>query len=131
MDFSVAVDLLVLSDWLISMDPATAPGRTPTAEDSAIDDTLSTNGPLATEDTLATSGSLATGGPSATDWSVPTGPWTPDRPQEAGVGYGGVGEDDWDPEGAEQAADDQDRRYGPNPYLAADETDPPRKGRPE
>ena len=74
---------------------------------------------------------LATGGPSATDWSVPTGPWTPDRPQEAGVGYGGVGEDDWDPEGAEQAADDQDRRYGPNPHLAADETDPPWEGRPE
>lgn len=130
-DFSAAADPLALPDWSISTDPAAAPGSAPAAEDSAIDDTLSTNGPLATEDTLATSGPLATGGPSATDWSVPTGPWTPDRPQEAGVGYGGVGEDDWDPEGAEQAADDQDRRYGPNPYLAADETDPPRKGRPE
>lgn len=130
-DFSAAADPLALPDWSISTDPAAAPGSAPAAEDSAIDDTLSTNGPLATEDTLATSGPLATGGPSATDWSVPTGPWTPDRPQEAGVGYGGVGEDDWDPEGAEQAADDQDRRYGPNPYLAAYETDPPRKGRPE
>ena len=130
-DFSAAADPLALPDWSISTDPAAAPGSAPAAEDSAIDDTLSTNGPLATEDTLATSGPLATGGPSATDWSVPTGPWTPDRPQEAGVGYGGVGEDDWDPEGTEQAADDQDRRYGPNPYLAADETDPPRKGRPE
>lgn len=130
-DFSAAADPLALPDWSISTDPAAAPGSAPAAEDSAIDDTLSTNGPLATEDTLATSGPLATGGPSATDWSVPTGPWTPDRPQEAGVGYGGVGEDDWDPEGAEQAADDQDRRYGPNPYLAADETDPPRMGRPE
>lgn len=130
-DFSAAADPLALPDWSISTDPAAAPGSAPAAEDSAIDDTLSTNGPLATEDTLATSGPLATGGPSATDWSVPTGPWTPDRPQEAGVGYGGVGEDDWDPKGTEQAADDQDRRYGPNPYLAADETDPPRKGRPE
>lgn len=130
-DFSVAADPLALPDWSISTDPAAAPGSAPAAEDPAIDDTLSTNGPLATEDTLATSGPLATGGPSATDWSVPTGPWTPDRPQEAGVGYGGVGEDDWDPEGAEQAADDQDRRYGPNPHLAADETDPPWEGRPE
>lgn len=130
-DFSAAADPLALPDWSISTDPAAAPGSAPAAEDSAIDDTLSTNGPLATEDTLATSGPLATGGSGAIGWSVPTGPWTPDRPQEAGVGYGGVGEDDWDPEGAEQAADDQDRRYGPNPYLAADETDPPRKGRPE
>ena len=130
-DFSAAADPLALPDWSISTDPAAAPGSAPAAEDSAIDDTLSTNGPLATEDTLATSGPLATGGPSATDWSVPTGPWAPDRPQEAGVGYGGVGEDDWDPEGAEQAADDQDRRYGPNPYLAADETDPPWEGHPE
>ena len=130
-DFSVAADPLALPDWSISTGPAAAPGSAPAVEDSAIDDTLSTSGPLATEDTLATSGPLATGGPSATDWSVPTGPWTPDRPQEAGVGYGGVGEDDWDPEGTEQAADDQDRRYGPNPYLAADETDPPREGRPE
>lgn len=130
-DFSVAADPLALPDWSISTDPTAAPGSAPAAEDSAIDDTLSTNGPLATEDTLATSGPLATGGPSATDWSVPTGHWTPDRPQEAGVGYGGVGEDDWDPEGAEQAADDQDRRYGPNPHLAADETDPPWEGRPE
>lgn len=130
-DFSAAADPLALPDWSISTDPAAAPGSAPAAEDSAIDDTLSTNGPLATEDTLATSGPLATGGSGAIGWSVPTGPWAPDRPQEAGVGYGGVGEDDWDPEGAEQAADDQDRRYGPNPYLAADETDPPRKGRPE
>lgn len=130
-DFSAAADPLALPDWSISTDPAAAPGSAPAAEDSAIDDTLSTSGPLATEDTLATSGPLATGGPSATDWSVPTGPWTPDQPQEAGVGYGGVGEDDWDPEGTEQAADDQDRRYGPNPHLAADETDPPWKGRPE
>lgn len=130
-DFSAAADPLALPDWSISTGPAAAPGSAPAAEDSAIDDTLSTSGPLATEDTLATSGPLATGGPSATDWSVPTGPWTPDRPQEAGVGYGGVGEDDWDPEGAEQAADDQDRRYGPNPHLAADETDPPWEGRPE
>lgn len=130
-DFSAAADPLALPDWSISTDPAAAPGSAPAAEDSAIDDTLSTNGPLATEDTLATSEPLATGGSGAIGWSVPTGPWTPDRPQEAGVGYGGVGEDDWDPEGAEQAADDQDRRYGPNPYLAADETDPPRKGRPE
>ena len=130
-DFSAAADPLALPDWSISTDPAAAPGSAPAAEDSAIDDTLSTNGPLATEDTLATSGPLATGGSGAIGWSVPTGPWTPDRPQEAGVGYGGVGEDDWDPEGAEQAADDQDRRYGPNPYLAVDETDPPRKGRPE
>ena len=130
-DFSVAADPLALPDWSISTGPAAAPGSAPAVEDSAIDDTLSTSGPLATEDTLATSGPLATGGPSATDWSVPTGPWTPDRPQEAGVGYGGVGEDDWDPEGTEQAADDQDRRYGSNPHLAADETDPPRKGRPE
>ncbi|WP_315214855.1 MMPL family transporter [Actinomyces dentalis] len=130
-DFSVAADPLALPDWSISTGPAAAPGSAPAAEDPAIDDTLSTNGPLATEDTLATSGPLATGGPSATDWSVPTGPWTPDRPQEAGTGYGGVGEDDWDPEGAEQAADDQDRRYGPNPHLAADETDPPWEGRPE
>lgn len=130
-DFSAAADPLALPDWSISTDPAAAPGSAPAAEDSAIDDTLSTSGPLATEDTLATSGPLATGGPSATDWSVPTGPWTPDQPQEAGVGYGGVGEDDWDPEGAEQAADDQDRRYGPNPHLAADETDPPWEGRPE
>ena len=130
-DFSVAADPLALPDWSISTGPAAAPGSAPAVEDSAIDDTLSTSGPLATEDTLATSGPLATGGPSATDWSVPTGPWTPDRPQEAGVGYGGVGEDDWDPEGTGQAADDQDRRYGPNPYLAADETDPPWKGRPE
>ena len=130
-DFSAAADPLALPDWSISTDPAAAPGSAPAAEDSAIDDTLSTSGPLATEDTLATSGPLATGGPSATDWSVPTGPWTPDRPQGAGVGYGGVGEDDWDPEGAEQAADDQDRRYGPNPHLAADETDPPWEGRPE
>ena len=131
-DFSAAADPLALPDWSISTDPAAAPGSAPAAEDSAIDDTLSTNGPLATEDTLATSGPLATGGPSsATDWSVPTGPWTPDQPQEAGVGYGGVGEDDWDPEGTEQAADDQDRRYGPNPHLAADETDPTWEGRPE
>ena len=130
-DFSAAADPLALPDWSISTGPAAAPGSAPAAEDSAIDDTLSTSGPLATEDTLATSGPLATGGPSATDWSVPTGPWTPDRPQEAGVGYGGVGEDDWEPEGAEQAADDQDRRYGPNPHLAADETDPPWEGRPE
>ena len=130
-DFSVAADPLALPDWSISTGPAAAPGSAPAAEDSAIDDTLSTSGPLATEDTLATSGPLATGGPSATDWSVPTGPWTPDRPQEAGVGYGGVGEDDWDPKGTEQAADDQDRRYGPNPHLAADETDPPWEGRPE
>ena len=130
-DFSAAADPLALPDWSISTGPAAAPGSAPAAEDSAIDDTLSTSGPLATEDTLATSGPLATGGPSATDWSVPTGPWTPDRPQEAGVGYGGVGEDDWDPEGTGQAADDQDRRYGPNPHLAADETDPPWKGRPE
>ena len=130
-DFSAAADPLALPDWSISTGPAAAPGSAPAAEDSAIDDTLSTNGPLATEDTLATSGPLATDGPSATDWSVPTGPWAPDRPQEAGVGYGGVGEDDWDPEGTEQAADDQDRRYGPNPHLAADETDPPWKGRPE
>lgn len=130
-DFSAAADPLALPDWSISTDPAAAPGSAPAAEDSAIDDTLSTSGPLATEDTLATSGPLATGGPSATDWSVPTGPWTPDQPQEAGVGYGGVGEDDWDPEGTEQAADDQDRRYGPNPHLAADETDPPWEGRPE
>ena len=130
-DFSVAADPLALPDWSISTGPAAAPGSAPAVEDSAIDDTLSTSGPLATEDTLATSGPLATGGPSATDWSVPTGPWTPDQPQEAGVGYGGVGEDDWDPEGTEQAADDQDRRYGPNPHLAADETDPPWKGRPE
>lgn len=118
-DFSVAADPLALPDWSISTGPAAAPGSAPAAEDSAIDDTLSTSGPL------------ATGGPSATDWSVPTGPWTPDRPQEAGVGYGGVGEDDWDPKGTEQAADDQDRRYGPNPHLAADETDPPWEGRPE
>lgn len=130
-DFSAAADPLALPDWSISTGPAAAPGSAPAAEDSAIDDTLSTNGPLATEDTLATSGPLATDGPSATDWSVPTGSWAPDRPQEAGVGYGGVGEDDWDPEGTGQAADDQDRRYGPNPYLAADETDPPWKGRPE
>ena len=130
-DFSVAADPLALPDWSISTGPAAAPGSAPAVEDSAIDDTLSTSGPLATEDTLATSGPLATGGPSATDWSVPTGPWTPDRPQEAGVGYGGVGEDDWDPEGTEQAADDQDRRYGSNPHLAADETDPPWEGRPE
>ena len=130
-DFSAAADPLALPDWSISTGPAAAPGSAPAAEDSAIDDTLSTNGPLATEDTLATSGPLATGGPSATDWPVPTGPWAPDRPQEAGVGYGGVGEDDWDPEGTGQAADDQDRRYGPNPHLAADETDPPWKGRPE
>ena len=130
-DFSVAADPLALPDWSISTGPVAAPGSAPAAEDSAIDDTLSTSGPLATEDTLATSGPLATGGPSATDWSVPTGPWTPDRPQEAGVGYGGVGEDDWDPKGTEQAADDQDRRYGPNPHLAADETDPPWEGRPE
>ena len=130
-DFSVAADPLALPDWSISTGPAAASGSAPAAEDSAIDDTLSTSGPLATEDTLATSGPLATGGPSATDWSVPTGPWTPDRPQEAGVGYGGVGEDDWDPKGTEQAADDQDRRYGPNPHLAADETDPPWEGRPE
>ena len=130
-DFSAAADPLALPDWSISTDPAAAPGSAPAAEDSAIDDTLSTNGPLATEDTLATSGPLATGGPSATDWSAPTGPWTPDRPQEAGVGYGGVGEDDWDPEGTGQAADDQDRRYGPNPHLAADETDPTWEGRPE
>ena len=130
-DFSAAADPLALPDWSISTGPAAAPGSAPAAEDSAIDDTLSTSGPLATEDTLATSGPLATGGPSATDWSVPTGPWTPDRPQEAGVGYGGVGEDDWDPKGTEQAADDQDRRYGPNPHLAADETDPPWEGRPE
>lgn len=130
-DFSVAADPLALPDWSISTGPAAAPGSAPAAEDPAIDDTLSTSGPLATEDTLATSGPLATGGPSATDWSVPTGPWTPDRPQEAGVGYGGVGEDDWDPKRTEQAADDQDRRYGPNPHLAADETDPPWEGRPE
>ena len=130
-DFSVATDPLALPDWSISTGPAAAPGGAPAAEDSAIDDTLSTSGPLATEDTLATSGPLATGGPSATDWSAPTGPWTPDRPQEAGAGYGGVGEDDWDPKGTEQAADDQDRRYGPNPHLAADETDPPWEGRPE
>ena len=118
-DFSVAADPLALPDWSISTGPAAAPGSAPAAEDPAIDDTLSTNGPL------------ATGGPSATDWSAPTGPWAPDRPQEAGVGYGGVGEDDWDPKGTEQAADDQDRRYGPNPHLAADETDPPWEGRPE
>ena len=130
-DFSAAADPLALPDWSISTGPAAAPGGAPAAEDSAIDDTLSTNGPLATEDTPATSGPLATGGPSATDWSVPTGSWAPDRPQEAGVGYGGVGEDDWDPKGTEQAADDQDRRYGPNPHLAADETDPPWEGRPE
>lgn len=130
-DFSAAADPLALPDWSISTGPAAAPGGAPAAEDSAIDDTLSTSGPLATEDTLATSGPLATGGPSATDWSAPTGPWTPDRPQEAGVGYGGVGEDDQDPEGTGQAADDQDRRYGPNPHLAADETDPPWEGRPE
>lgn len=130
-DFSAAADPLALPDWSISTGPAAAPGGAPAAEDPAIDDTLSTNGPLATEDTLATSGPLATGGPSATDWSAPTGPWAPDRPQEAGVGYGGVGEDDWDPKGTEQAADDQDRRYGPNPHLAADETDPPWEGRPE
>ena len=130
-DFSAAADPLALPDWSISTGPAAAPGGAPAAEDSAIDDTLSTSGPLATEDTLATSGPLATGGPSATDWSAPTGPWTPDRPQEAGAGYGGVGEDDWDPEGTGQAADDQDRRYGPNPHLAADETDPTWEGRPE
>lgn len=130
-DFSAAADPLALPDWSISTGPAAAPGGAPAAEDPAIDDTLSTNGPLATEDTPATSGPLATGGPSATDWSVPTGSWAPDRPQEAGVGYGGVGEDDWDPKGTEQAADDQDRRYGPNPHLAADETDPPWEGRPE
>lgn len=118
-DFSVAADPLALPDWSISTGPAAAPGSAPAAEDSAIDDTLSTSGPL------------ATGGPSATDWSVPTGPWTPDQPQEAGAGYGGVGEDDWDPEGTEQATDDQDRRYGPNPHLAADETDPTWEGRPE
>lgn len=130
-DFSAAADPLALPDWSISTGPAAAPGGAPAAEDSAIDDTLSTNGPLATEDTLATSGPLATGGPSATDWSAPTGSWAPDRPQEAGAGYGGVGEDDQDPEGTGQAADDQDRRYGPNPHLAADETDPPWEGRPE
>lgn len=130
-DFSAAADPLALPDWSISTGPAAAPGGAPAAEDPAIDDTLSTNGPLATEDTLATSGPLATGGPSATDWSVPTGSWAPDRPQEAGAGYGGVGEDDQDPEGTGQAADDQDRRYGPNPHLAADETDPPWEGRPE
>lgn len=130
-DFSAAADPLALPDWSISTGPAAAPGGAPAAEDPAIDDTLSTNGPLATEDTPATSGPLATGGPSATDWSVPTGSWAPDRPQEAGVGYGGVGEDDWDPKGTEQAADDQDRGYGPNPHLAADETDPPWEGRPE
>ena len=84
-DFSVAADPLALPDWSISTGPAAAPGSAPAAEDSAIDDTLSTSGPL------------ATGGPSATDWSVPTGPWTPDRPPGAGVGYGGGGADDWAP----------------------------------
>ena len=130
-DFSAAADPLALPNWSISTGPAAAPWGAPAAEDSAIDDTLSTNGPLATEDTLATSGPLATGGPSVTDWSVPTGHWAPDRPQEAGAGYGGVGENDQDSEGTEQTADDQDRRYGPNPHLAADETDPPWEGRPE
>ena len=57
-DFSAVADLLALSDWSISTDPAAAPGSAPAAEDSAIDDTLSTNGPLATEDTLAYKASI-------------------------------------------------------------------------
>ena len=116
-DFSPA-DPLALPDWSVSTDTVAVPGGAPAA-DGAIDDTLSTNGPLAVD------------GSEAVGWSVPAASRAPARPQEADAGQGGAHGNgpDRDPEGTEQTSEDQDRRYRSNPYVAADEADSPWEGR--
>ena len=116
-DFSPA-DPLALPDWSVSTDTAAVPGGAPAA-DGAIDDTLSTDGPLAVD------------GSEAVGWSVPAASRAPARPQEADAGQGGAHGNgpDRDPEGTEQPSEDQDRRYRSNPYVAADEADSPWEGR--
>ena len=116
-DFSPA-DPLALPDWSVSTDTAAVPGGAPAA-DGAIDDTLSTDGPLAVD------------GSEAVGWSVPAASRAPARPQEADAGQGGAHGNgpDRDPEGTEQTSEDRDRRYRSNPYVAADEADSPWEGR--